>query len=99
MPTIINQTSGLRTLREERMLTQQELASQAGLTVTTVSRIETGKVQPGIRTIRSLAGALDCSPQKLKLILEGGTVEEYITKESSEAHWLGKLGRALFRRK
>lgn len=67
-----SRTGGLRTLREERMLTQQELAAEAGLTITTVSRIETGKVKPSLRTIRALAKAFRCSPQDLRHLLENG---------------------------
>ncbi len=60
---------GLRTLRHEKMLTQQDLAARAGLTITTISGIETGKINPSFRTIRALASALDCSPQGLKCLL------------------------------
>ncbi len=46
-----NRTGGLRNLRHEKMLTQQDLAARAGLTVTTISGIETGKFNPSFRTI------------------------------------------------
>ena len=65
-----NRTGRLRTLRHEKMLTQQDLAAKAGLTITTVSGIETGKFNPSFRTIRALAEALGCSPQELKRLLE-----------------------------
>ena len=65
-----NRTGGLRTLRHEKMLTQQNLAAKAGLTITTVSGIETGKYNPSFRTIRALAKALGYSPQELKRLLE-----------------------------
>ncbi len=64
-----NRTGGLRTLRREKMLTQQDLAAKAGLTITTISGIETGKINPSFRTIRALASALGCSPQELKRLL------------------------------
>ena len=66
----------LKSLREDRLLSQHELAAQAGVTVTTISRIETGKVQPSLKTIRALAKALDYEPLKLKRILCGEIVEE-----------------------
>ena len=65
-----NRMGGLRTLRHEKMLTQQDLAAKAGLTITTVSGIETGKYNPSFRTIRALAKALGYSPQELKRLLE-----------------------------
>ena len=64
-----NRTGGLRNLRHEKMLTQQDLAAKAGLTITTVSGIETGKYNPSFRTIRSLAKALDYSPHEMKPLL------------------------------
>ncbi len=64
-----NRMGGLRTLRREKMLTQQDLAARAGLTITTISRIETGKFNPSFRTIRALAKALGYSPQELKRLL------------------------------
>ena len=50
-----NRTGGLRTLRHEKMLTQQDLAARADLTIATISGIETGKFNPSFRTIRALA--------------------------------------------
>ena len=47
------------------MLTQEELAAKAGLGLPTISRIETGKVEPQFRTIRKLARALDLDPAEL----------------------------------
>lgn len=55
----------LRRLREQRALSQRELAAQARLSVTTVNRIETGQSKPMPRTVRKLAGALGVEPQEL----------------------------------
>jgi len=96
--TMVNQTSGLRYLREEKLLTQQELAVQAGLTVTTISRIETGKVTPNLRTIRAIAMVLDYNPQELKHVLES-SLKGYPPQESKKLLGLIKLGRTPFRRK
>jgi transcriptional regulator with XRE-family HTH domain len=49
----------LRNARYRAGLTQQELADKAGVTQTTVARIERDAVQPEITTIRRLAAALD----------------------------------------
>ena len=59
----------LRKLREERLMTQQDLAELARLTITTVSRIENGKTQARPRTIRALARALEMEPMELRRIL------------------------------
>ncbi|MFC1998363.1 helix-turn-helix domain-containing protein [Chloroflexota bacterium] len=71
-----NQTPTLKSIREGRLLSQNELAAQSGITVTTISRIETGKVRPSLKTMRALAAALDYEPLKLKRILSGEIVEE-----------------------
>jgi transcriptional regulator with XRE-family HTH domain len=55
----------LKTARERALLTQEELAAKAGLGLPTISRIETGKVEPQFRTIRKLAKALDLDPAEL----------------------------------
>ncbi len=60
----------LRKLREERLLTQQDLAELAQLTITTVSRIENGKTQARPRTIRALARALKMEPMELRRLLQ-----------------------------
>ena len=55
----------LKALREERVLSQRDLASMAGLTQMTVWRIENGyrDARPG--TIRKLARALGVEPKEL----------------------------------
>lgn len=54
----------LRNLREEKVLSQRELARMAGLTHTTVWRLEHGyEARPG--TIRKVAGVLGVEPREL----------------------------------
>jgi transcriptional regulator with XRE-family HTH domain len=55
----------MKALREERVLSQRELARMAGLTQMTVWRIENGyrDARPG--TIRKLAQALGVEPKEL----------------------------------
>jgi XRE family transcriptional regulator, regulator of sulfur utilization len=48
----------VRRLREERGLTQEELASRAGTTFGTVSRMESAKSAPAWATVRAIATAL-----------------------------------------
>ena len=57
--------NSIRRLRELRALSQRELAARAGLSVTTVNRIETRQRKPMPRTIRKLAEALDVTPEEL----------------------------------
>jgi transcriptional regulator with XRE-family HTH domain len=56
---------GLRELREERLLSQQELASRAGVSKTTIVNIETGQIRPHPATLRKLAAALKVDPAAL----------------------------------
>ena len=48
----------LRNLRRDRRLTQRTVAERAGLPVSYVSRIETGRIQPTVGTVGRLAQAL-----------------------------------------
>jgi transcriptional regulator with XRE-family HTH domain len=55
----------LKRLREDRVLSQRELARTAGLTHMTVWRLENGFEQAHPRTIRKIAGALGVEPREL----------------------------------
>jgi transcriptional regulator with XRE-family HTH domain len=55
----------LRYQREERVWTQEVLAEAAGVTVGTISRLETGYHHARPSTIQKLVKALDCSPADL----------------------------------
>ena len=59
----------LRQLREQRMMTQREVAERAHITVTTLSRIENGRVAPSFRTVRSLAAVFGVSAQQMHEIV------------------------------
>ena len=63
MPDIGERVQNVRRLR---MLTQARLAKEAGVSPTTVSSIETGKIgHPHFGTIGKLARALDVAPEEL----------------------------------
>jgi transcriptional regulator with XRE-family HTH domain len=49
----------LKRLREERGITQEQLAFEAGITVSALSRIERGLNSPGWGTVSQIAKALD----------------------------------------
>ena len=56
----------LRTVRDERLLSQRELAEKAALSPTTILKLEAGRVaDPHPRTVRKLARALDVEPSKI----------------------------------
>ena len=55
----------LRRVREERLMTQQELADLAGLGVASVVRIENDRTDPRFSTIKKLAEALGVDPKEL----------------------------------
>jgi transcriptional regulator with XRE-family HTH domain len=55
----------LRELREERFLSHRELAQRAGVSPTTVLRIENDEGDTQRRTVRKLAAALGVEPREL----------------------------------
>jgi transcriptional regulator with XRE-family HTH domain len=55
----------VREMRERRLLTQAELAERAGMTESTVNRIEQGLQQPRITTVRKIADALGVNGEEL----------------------------------
>jgi transcriptional regulator with XRE-family HTH domain len=55
----------IRTLREERGLTQSELALRAGLAVDSVRRIERGQLSPSLRSVAKLAAGMEISLHSL----------------------------------
>lgn len=56
--------STVQLLREEKHLTQTELAEKAGLSLRTIQRMEAGNIPKGF-TLKALAAALDTDPEKL----------------------------------
>jgi len=56
----------LKEWREDRYLSQDELAKKANLTKSTINRLERGHHRPIFRTIRKLAAALEVEPQEIE---------------------------------
>lgn len=52
-------------MREERGLTQEQVAHRSGVHATEVSRIEAGKRDPRVSTLERLAAAVDLPPSEL----------------------------------
>lgn len=55
----------LKSLRTRKLLTQEELATKAGLRWQTISDIENGRSSPRFKTLRALAQALEVDPSQL----------------------------------
>ena len=68
MQAVVYVGDKVKRLRDERALTQGELAGKAGLTVAALSRIERNNAEPRPTTRRKLAEALGVDPSEL---LEG----------------------------
>lgn len=64
--------ANLKRLREERKITQEQLAFDAGITASALSRIERGLNSPGWTTVKRIAEALDVSLAQLATEVEGG---------------------------
>jgi transcriptional regulator with XRE-family HTH domain len=60
----------LKQLREDRQITQEQLAFEAGITASALSRIERGINNPGWLTVRRLAAALDVTLVQLAKAIE-----------------------------
>ena len=55
----------VRELRVGKLMTQEELARAAGLSLRQLVRIESNEVEPRFSTIRKLAGVLGVEPSEL----------------------------------
>jgi transcriptional regulator with XRE-family HTH domain len=55
----------LKELRTERLMSQRDLAAKAGLSPTTIAKIETNKVEPNFGSLRKLCRALEVEPAEL----------------------------------
>lgn len=58
----------LKELREERGLSQEELANDADIPINQVGRIERGEINPSLSTLHSIAKALKI---KLAQLMDG----------------------------
>jgi transcriptional regulator with XRE-family HTH domain len=65
MQAVVYVGDKVKRLRDERALTQEELASKASLTVAALSRIERNNAEPRPTTRRKLAEALGVDPSEL----------------------------------
>ena len=75
----------IKSLREDKGLTQEKLAKESKLTRGYISRLESGEYEddsPSIKTLRQIAGGLK-TPIELILTKAGITQEDYIASAST----------------
>lgn len=65
IPGVGDLGSNLRAARKKLKLTQEQVAERSGVHPTEVSRIEAGKRDPQVSTLRKLAAAVEVSPGDL----------------------------------
>lgn len=65
MQAVVYVGDNLKRLRTLNALTQEELATKAGLTPAAVARIERNEAEPRPSTLRKLAGALSVTPAEI----------------------------------
>jgi transcriptional regulator with XRE-family HTH domain len=60
----------IRTLREEKELSQETLGNEAEIHPTWISHIESGRINPTWGNVRRIAGGLDVPLEKLAALAE-----------------------------
>ncbi len=64
---------GIRELRQRKLLSQRELAEKAGVSETTIVKLELGATKPQPRTLRKIAAALGIGAEEMAdLVAEAG---------------------------
>ena len=63
----------LKRLREEREITQEQLAFDAGITTSALSRIERGLNSPGWTTVKRIGRALNVSIAQIAADVDGAS--------------------------
>jgi transcriptional regulator with XRE-family HTH domain len=56
---------GIRELRQRKLLSQRELAERAGVSETTIVKLELGATRPHPRTLRKIAEVLGISAEEM----------------------------------
>ena len=76
---IVNLGKLIKTLRKEKEMTQENLASRLGVTISAISKWETGKNSPDIAMLQTLSEVLEISLEELY------TPEEALLSRSSKS--------------
>lgn len=72
----------IRHIREQKKMSQKELATAIEVAPTQYSRVETGKVMPSLKTLVKIAKILDVSVDEL-INGEGNSASEIIIKDKT----------------
>lgn len=87
----------LRKLRNERHITQQDLANVSGVSKETISKIESGKQNATSTSLVKLAKGLGCTVDQLVMGIEDGwkgTEDDHIDRLCEELKQLPEEGRS-----
>jgi transcriptional regulator with XRE-family HTH domain len=76
--------SPLRRLRQQAVMSQQQLADESGVARDTISKLETGQRRAYPTTIRKLATSLGVEPQELVEEREGRARTPEVSKGKEE---------------
>ena len=76
--------SPLRRLRQQAVMSQQQLADESGVARDTISKLETGQRRAYPTTIRKLATSLGVEPQELVEEQEGRSRTPEVSKGQEE---------------
>jgi transcriptional regulator with XRE-family HTH domain len=68
-------------LRRARLMSQEDLAFKSGIDRSFMSKLETNKSEPGLRTTFALANSLGMTPSDLVKIIEESPDTEFGTKK------------------
>jgi DNA-binding XRE family transcriptional regulator len=61
----VTRMSSLRSVRVGMMLSQRDLAREAGVTQKTIVDLELGRIEPRLQTMRKIAAALGVGPREI----------------------------------
>jgi transcriptional regulator with XRE-family HTH domain len=75
----------LRRLRTERDLSQEAVAHQAGVSYTTLAKIELARSTPGWATVRAIADALGVSLAELAAAVEAQGRQQGLDDQAQKA--------------
>lgn len=95
LPNNISFASELIKARSELGLTQSQLATESGLSLSAVKAYESGRNMPGARELRNLCQAVQVSPNKLlfgkELPFESQSVMNALTDTESENDMVARM--------
>ena len=84
----------IQRIRLDKGMTQRAVSERAGLAVSYVSRIENDRVQPTMKTMKSIAGALEIPVSRIFAIEESTLTSLHKCPVSSSGQCIGELIRS-----